>query len=263
MRHRVGALQCLRILMCVGAGRYFGLQGLPFAIPIAQKRLPKDTAWEDDVVLFLDCDDCLYQNNWTTAEKLTDSIAAYTARLGVSKEEAFALYEEHGTALKGLLAEGILDENGAEVYLQDVHAIDLSDITPDPQLARLVGRLRKRPWIFTASTEEHVRRCIRRLKLSSKDLAGIIDTRLCRLETKHHPSSFNVAMQRAGVARPEHCLLCDDSLKNIRAAKRMGWRAVLVGYLSRGDGSPVQCEEADFHIGSIHELPEVMPELWN
>ena len=34
-------------------------------------------------VLFLDCDDCLYQNNWATAAKITTSIAAYTARLGV------------------------------------------------------------------------------------------------------------------------------------------------------------------------------------
>ena len=41
-------------------------------------------------------------------------------------------YEEHGTALKGLLAEGILDQNGAEVSLVpakpaiDVRSLPLS-----------------------------------------------------------------------------------------------------------------------------------------
>ena len=39
-------------------------------------------------------------------------------------------------------------------YLQDVHDIDLSDIDPDPSLSKLLSRLRRRPWIFTASTAE-------------------------------------------------------------------------------------------------------------
>jgi len=46
-----------------------------------QLRLP--AMLQKPEVLFLDCDDCLYQNNWATAAKITTSIAAYTARLGV------------------------------------------------------------------------------------------------------------------------------------------------------------------------------------
>ena len=70
-----------------------------------------------NVTVFLDCDDCLYQNQWATAEKLTKSISSYTQRLGVSASRAFGLYEAYGTCLKGLLAEGILDRQGAEAAL--------------------------------------------------------------------------------------------------------------------------------------------------
>lgn len=70
-----------------------------------------------NVTVFLDCDDCLYQNHWATAEKLTKSISSYTHRLGVGREKAFDLYEEYGTCLKGLLAEGIIDREGAEAGL--------------------------------------------------------------------------------------------------------------------------------------------------
>ena len=71
--------------------------------------------------LFLDCDDCLYQNSWKTAAKITTSIAKYTAELGVDKEAAYALYKQHGTCLKGLLHDGLLDaSSGAEDFLQKV-----------------------------------------------------------------------------------------------------------------------------------------------
>ena len=61
-----------------------------------------------------DCDDCCYQNEWRTAAKITDAIAGYTARLGLSKERAYALYKAHGTCLKGMLVEGVIAEANVE-----------------------------------------------------------------------------------------------------------------------------------------------------
>ena len=144
-----------------------------------------------------------------------------------------------------------------QAYLETVHDFDLSDITPDPKLAKLLSDLRRRPWIFTASTRKHVRRCLRRLQVDEDLLEGIVDTYLCDLETKHLPRSFRRAMELAGSST---CLLCDDSSENILAAKRMGWWAVLVGHERRGGG--IKRCEADFHIASIHELPTVLPQLF-
>ena len=31
-------------------------------------------------MIFVDCDDCLYQNEWKTAKRITESIGAYTAK---------------------------------------------------------------------------------------------------------------------------------------------------------------------------------------
>ena len=104
-------------------------------------------------VIFVDCDDCLYQNNWATAAKITTSIAAYTANLGVSEEKAYALYKTHGTCLKGMLAEGLIAADAAEDFLLKVHEIDYSDVLPDPPLAAVLGRLAVPAWIFTASTK--------------------------------------------------------------------------------------------------------------
>ncbi|CAE7822724.1 unnamed protein product [Symbiodinium sp. CCMP2456] len=225
---------------------------------------PNSEAQDASGVIFLDCDDCLYQNGWATADKLTESIAAYTTRLGVSKAQAYALYKEHGTALRGLLAQGLLDAAGAERYLREVHDIDYSDIQEDAALDAILGRLKCDwpVWIFTASTAEHAQRCLQRLGLSSLRLSGIVDTRACKLETKHSPGSFEVAMAAAGDVKPHRCVLCDDSPKNVHAAKLAGWQTVLVGFHSRETGEKVVCKEADFHIGSLHGLPDVLPELF-
>jgi len=213
--------------------------------------------------VFLDCDDCLYQNKWATAAKLTESIAAYTAKLGVSKERAYELYKTHGTCLKGLLEEGLIDKStGIEEFLHAAHDINYDDISNDPELRRVLSSLAKPTWIFTASTREHVGRCVDRLGIADLPFKGIIDTRTCELETKHSPSSFNAAMAAAGVSEAAGCLLCDDSVKNIQAAKAMGWTTVLVGKVDRDTGAPIQCAAADAHIDTLHSLPDVMPELF-
>ena len=98
-------------------------------------------------VLFLDCDDCLYQNNWATAKKITASIAAYTTgKLGVSKEKAYQLYKTHGTCLKGMLVEGTIDRAGAEDYLREVHEISYGDIDADPALGKMLATVKVPMW---------------------------------------------------------------------------------------------------------------------
>jgi len=153
-------------------------------------------------VLFLDCDDCLYQNNWATAKKITTSIAAYTSQRGVTKDKAYSLYKEYGTCLRGMIATGLADAAGAEDFLHEVHLIDYSDVYSDPPLAEMLSRLALPTWVFTASTSEHATRCLQRVGLDTMpQLRGVIDCRACELETKHSRSSFEIAMKMAGVRK--------------------------------------------------------------
>ena len=107
-------------------------------------------------------------------------------------------------------------------------------------------------------------------------------------------------MRIAGVAEPAACVFCDDSVKNIVAAKAVcvccraprthrttsrlspwllppsgsqlpiqravvcsGWRTVLVGKKDRDTGQLIECDAADAHIESLHELEGALPELFS
>ena len=63
-------------------------------------------ALHESMVVFFDCDDCLYFNNWRTAKFLTEKIEAYCiSELGLAPGTAYELYKEHGTCLQGLIKE--------------------------------------------------------------------------------------------------------------------------------------------------------------
>jgi len=230
---------------------------------LARSRSLAATSEESQPVLFLDCDDCLYQNNWKTADKITTSIGAYTKnKLGISTEQAYELYKVHGTCLKGLLAECLIDEVGAEAFLKEVHDIDYSDIHRDDDLRNVLAKVTCPMYIFTASASEHAQRCMNAIGISDLPFRGVIDTRTCNFETKHSRSSFHAAMVTANVSDPSLCVFCDDNIKNVIAAKEMGWRTVLVGLHDRDSGALIQCNEADVHIASLHELQTAIPDVF-
>jgi pyrimidine 5'-nucleotidase len=119
----------------------------------------------DDLdVVFVDCDDTLYFNAWSTAVRLKNSISEFTSRrLGLDDDYAWRLYKQHGTALRGLLMESLIPQERVEEYLHAVHNVPLDEIAPNPDLRAMLLQMQVRRWVFTASTREHALRCMKRV----------------------------------------------------------------------------------------------------
>lgn len=181
-------------------------------------------------VIFFDCDDCLYFDNWEIAKHLSEKIEEHCqSEYNLPKGYAYTLYKQHGTALRGLLAEGHLERDSKSIdkFLQTVHDIPIHTLLkPDPQLRDILMKINPsiRKFVFTASVSHHAQRCLEALGIADV-FDGIIDVNDCKLETKHSLSSFQAAMEKAGIKDPEGCIFLDDSLKNIETARSVGWRS--------------------------------------
>ena len=224
------------------------------------------SGFEKPAVIFFDCDDCLYKNDWKVANMLTRKIESFCAeRLQMKEGYAYELYKKWGTCLRGMQQEGILNcPELLEEYLEYSHDIPLHEhIGPDPELRAMLQSLDPSipRWVFTASIEPHARRCLELLGVSDL-FEGIIDVRAVDWVTKHDADAYAAAMRIAGVDDPGACLFLDDSTSNVRAAKKVGWRTVLVGTHARDCGSKIECAEADVIVDTVHQLVDVAPGLF-
>jgi putative hydrolase of the HAD superfamily/pyrimidine and pyridine-specific 5'-nucleotidase len=187
-------------------------------------------------------------------------------KLGLADGEAYELYHKHGTTLRGLLTEGHMDhsEEAIDDFLSHVHDIPISEmLAKDEELRAIIQSMDPSipKYIFTASVRHHAERCLTALGIDDL-FVDIIDIKQCDFKSKHSEHAFQAAMKIAGVDDPESCLFLDDSIKNIHAARQMGWRSVLVGRVGRDCGMPVESEHAEHEIDRIHDIPKVLPELF-
>lgn len=219
-------------------------------------------------VIFFDCDDTLYFDDWSTANKITAKIEEWCVeRVGLPPGKAYELYKQYGTALRGLLAEGYVENNpeAIDTFLEAVHDIPIAElIKPDEKLRELLLKIDPSipKYIFTASVSHHAVRCLRALGIEDIFENVVIDVKECGLETKHSRHSFDAAMRIAQVNDPEACVFLDDSVTNIKAAREIGWRSVLVGRVGRDCGKPIFSDHAELEVDSIHDIAEVLPEIF-
>ena len=218
--------------------------------------------------IFFDCDDCLYFDQWKIADLLTARIERWFCDRGHPKGFAYGLYQKHGTTLRGLLEEGLIDgENEDEIdeCLREFHDISVGmHLKRDESLRSILEGMNPTipKYVFTASVRHHAERCLDALGI--KDLfAGIIDVKTCEYATKHSPEAFKSAMRFANVSDPSSCLFFDDSVKNIAVGAKIGWRCVLVGRVGRDCGELISANgSAEYEIERIHEFPKIFPELF-
>jgi pyrimidine 5'-nucleotidase len=223
---------------------------------IKASRVMQTASYKEEVI-FWDCDDCLYKNEWITANLLTKRIEEFTVgRMKLPEGYAYELYKKYGTCLKGMMEEKILsDQKSVDEYLLFAHDVEL-EIERDYKLRELLMKMRRdgyRMYVFTASARHHARKCLELLGVEDLFL-DIIDVRAVGFATKHDAIAYARAMEIAEVNDPKKCVFIDDSVSNIKTAKQQGWNTVLCGTHGRDCGQILVCEEADFIIETAHQF---------
>lgn len=175
-------------------------------------------------------------------------------RLGLDARAADALrrryHDQYGITLVGLM-----EEHGTEPehYLDFVHAVPVGDfLAPDAGLRAVLAELPGRRSIFTNGSRHHALAVIRALGLDGL-FEEIFDIAALGFRPKPDPATYRAVIARLG-AEPRRAVLLDDLERNLAPARELGLRTVLVG-------GPAVSAAAEFTIGSLRELPAILPRL--
>eukprot|EP00197_Chlamydomonas_leiostraca_P001857 CAMPEP_0202887226 /NCGR_PEP_ID=MMETSP1391-20130828/42574_1 /ASSEMBLY_ACC=CAM_ASM_000867 /TAXON_ID=1034604 /ORGANISM="Chlamydomonas leiostraca, Strain SAG 11-49" /LENGTH=261 /DNA_ID=CAMNT_0049570507 /DNA_START=130 /DNA_END=915 /DNA_ORIENTATION=- len=223
--------------------------------------------------LLFDLDDCLYR-----AEEVPRACRAAIERymvehLGISKDKVSALtselYLKYGTTMAGLAATGYKIDYDA--WHEAVHhkAIDYHHLLhPDVLLREILCSIDLPKYVLTNADRKHAEICLARM--------GITDC----FQGVFHFEWVNESAAKHGLLSPSHPVMCkplpktyelvleaigcdareviffDDSARNVQAAHELGLMTVCVG---REEPLP----GADLVVASLHQLPSLLPELFD
>lgn len=165
------------------------------------------------------------------------------------------LYRDHGTTLAGLIEVYAIDP---EPYLNFVHDLDLSDLTPDPVLSSALARLPGRRFVFTNGCCNHAGRILERLKLDHL-FEDIWDIRALDFVPKPGRAAYERVVETAGID-PARTAMFEDIARNLVVPHELGMTTVWLNCQSewsrQGPDFPVASRA---HID--HEIRDLSPFL--
>ncbi len=157
-------------------------------------------------------------------ERIRDFIVDF---LKISRDDAFRLqkdyYRRYGTTMRGLMEEHGLQP---DAFLEMVHQIDHSPLTPNPALGAAIGQLDGRKLILTNGTREHADAVLERLGIGHH-FEAVFDIRAAELEPKPRPQVYQRFLARHGVD-PNKSALFEDLARNLEVPHALGMTTVLV-----------------------------------
>lgn len=202
-----------------------------------------------------DLDNTLYPQSSGLMEEIGRRMNRFMVeRLGFPmdkvSEHRDALLHSHGTTLNALRRRYAVDP---VEFLEFVHDIPLERfLRYEQHLDRMLHALPLRRIIFTNADARHARRVLSRLGILHH-FESIIDIHLLEFINKPDHRAYLKAMEIVS-ARPEECVLLEDSIINILPARRMGMTTVLVGNRTRA-------EEAHHRIECIAEFADLLERM--
>src|SRR6202166_1670104 len=175
-----------------------------------------------------DLDNTLYPhhlNLWHQVdERIRDNIADF---LKVAHEDAFRIqkdyYKRYGTSMRGLMTEHGMNP---DAFLDYVHRIDHSPLTPNPALGAALERLPGRKLILTNGTRKHADAVMRRLEIH-QHFEDVFDIVAAELEPKPLAQTYDRFLSVHGVD-PRKAAMFEDLARNLAVPHALGMITVLV-----------------------------------
>jgi putative hydrolase of the HAD superfamily len=175
-----------------------------------------------------DLDNTLYPHHLNLWQQVDVRIRDYiVGLLKITHDEAFRLqkdyYRRYGTTLRGLMEEHDLEP---DQFLEMVHQIDHSPLTPNPALGAAIDALDGRKFILTNGTKNHADEVLRRLEIQMH-FDDVFDIKAAELEPKPRPQVYERFLARHTVD-PAKSAIFEDLARNLEVPHALGMTTVLV-----------------------------------
>lgn len=212
---------------------------------------------EADHVWLFDLDNTLHRADPHVFPHLNRSMTRYIEDLlGVGAEAAGEVrqryWRRYGATLLGLMRHHDVDPHH---FLRETHRFaDLpAMIVREPLLNTVLRRLPGRKLVFTNAPARYARAV-----LDVLGVAAHFDDVFCIESTRFNPKpslkGFRRLLSRHAL-RPQRCIMVEDTLHNLRAAKRLGMRTVWVDRSARAP------QYVDINIKHVSQLPHRLSQL--
>jgi putative hydrolase of the HAD superfamily len=212
-----------------------------------------------------DLDNTLYPHDLNLWQQIDDRIREFVANfLNVTRDDAFRLqkdyYKRYGTTMRGLMAEHGLKPDD---FLEFVHQIDHSPLTPNPDLGAAIERLPGRKLILTNGTRKHAEAVMQRLDIH-RHFEDVFDIAAADLDPKPLPQVYDRFLHKHGV-EPRKAAMIEDLARNLEVPHALGMVTVLVvppktrevfreGWELEGRDAPHVDHVTDDLAGFLHKL---------
>ncbi|MHB2017343.1 MAG: pyrimidine 5'-nucleotidase [Candidatus Xenobia bacterium] len=174
-----------------------------------------------------DLDDTLYPASAglfpLVSRRITERISAL---LSLPPEEARVVqrryWKEYGTSMRGLIVNHGVDP---EPFLAYVHDVPVEQyLGPDPALRHMLERLGGPRHVFTNSPSEFADRVLAALGVADL-FESVFDIRHAGYVPKPNPDAYHRVLARLA-CDGSSCIMIDDSMQNLHAARQHGIRTV-------------------------------------
>src|SRR5437879_5375423 len=176
-----------------------------------------------------DLDNTLYPHHLNLWQQVDERIREFVAKfLDVGRDEAFRVqkdyYRRYGTTMRGLMTEHGLNPDD---FLDFVHEIDHSPLTPNPTLGAAIEALPGRKLILTNGTRKHADAVMRRLAIHHH-FEDVFDIVAAELEPKPQPQTYDRFLNAHG-ADPASAARFEDLARKLAVPHALGMTTPPVG----------------------------------
>ncbi|MBC3882842.1 pyrimidine 5'-nucleotidase [Undibacterium sp. LX40W] len=219
----------------------------------------KNTIW------LFDLDNTLHNASKAVFPAIANNMTRYIAQV-LSKESGEVDMEHvnhlrteylrrYGATLKGMVIHHGVKE---EEFLREAHRFDNLEqlLHLERGVARVLKTLPGKKILFTNAPQQYSKQVMRQLNLH-RDFAGHISIETMRVHGKSHPKPSKAYLRKLLAQHgwlPRQCILVEDSVANLQAAKRIGLRTVMI----TGHGQHVVQKSvtasADITVKSVFQL---------